>query len=53
MRKEREARSEEYKSRYFEEHIDEDTGEKTYKYGVRDYWEDRKKGDWSHLERIF
>jgi hypothetical protein len=20
---------------------------------VRDYWEDRRKGDWSHLEELF
>ena len=52
MRRDREALGKEYHSRYFEEYIDEDTGEKGYKY-VRDYWEDKKKGDWSHLEEIF
>ena len=53
MRKQREAEGHEYQSRYFEEYIDEDTGEKGYKY-IRDYWEDRKRHDWSHInEDIF
>jgi hypothetical protein len=52
MRKEREQAGIEYKSAYFEEYIDEDTGEKAYKM-VRDYWEDRKRGDWSRLQDIF
>lgn len=52
MRKEREASGIEYKSKYFEEVVDEDTGEKTFKF-VRDYWEDRKKSDWKHLDEIF
>jgi hypothetical protein len=52
MRKEREQSGHEYKSSYFEEYVDPDTGEKGYKL-VRDYWEDRKKGDWSHLENLF
>ena len=52
MRKEREMQGREYKSRYFEESYDEESGEKFYKY-VRDYWEDRRKGDWSHLEELF
>lgn len=41
MRKERESRGEEYHSKYFIEYTDEDTGEKGYKYGLRDYWQDR------------
>ena len=52
MRKDREMQGLEYKSRYFEEAFDEESGEKYYKY-VRDYWKDRKKGDWSHLEDLF
>ncbi len=52
MRKEREANHIEFKSRYFEQHVDEDSGETTYKY-IRDYWEDRRKGEWTHLEEIF
>jgi len=52
MRKEREASGREFTSRYFAQLPDEDTGEPTYKY-IRDYWEDRSKGDWSHLEEIF
>ena len=52
MRKDRESEGREFKSRYFEQLPDEDTGEPTYKY-IRDYWEDRRKADWSHLEEIF
>lgn len=52
LRKERESKGIEYKPKYFEEYVDPDTGEKGYKY-VRDYWEDRRKGDWSHIEDIF
>jgi hypothetical protein len=52
MRKAREINGEEYHCKYFEEYIDEDSGEKGYKY-VRNYWEDRKKGDWSHLDDLF
>lgn len=52
MRKDRELQGREFKSRYFEQQVDEDTGEPTYKY-IRDYWADRSKGDWSHLEEIF
>jgi hypothetical protein len=52
MRKDREQMGIEYKAKYFEEYIDEDTKEKGYKY-VRDYWEDRKRGDWSHMEDLF
>jgi hypothetical protein len=52
MRKEREMRGEEYSSRYFQEAVDPDSGEKYYKY-IRDYWADRDKHDWSHLEDIF
>lgn len=53
MRKNRENQGREYVSKYFETYIDEDSGEKGYRYGIRDYWADRKKGDWSHLEDIF
>jgi len=52
MRKDRESKGLEFQSKYFEEYIDSDSGEKGYKY-VRDYWEDRRVGDWSHLEEIF
>jgi hypothetical protein len=52
MRKDREMRGQEYQSRYFMEAIDEESGEKYFKY-IRDYWADREKGDWSHLEDIF
>jgi len=52
MRKDREMRGEEFKSRYFEETVDPESGEKYYKY-IRDYWADREKHDWSHLEDIF
>jgi hypothetical protein len=52
MRKDREVQGLEYRSRYFEEYVDEESGQTAYRY-VRDYWEDRRKGDWSHLEEIF
>eukprot|EP00352_Strombidinopsis_acuminata_P000567 CAMPEP_0176339594 /NCGR_PEP_ID=MMETSP0126-20121128/896_1 /TAXON_ID=141414 ORGANISM="Strombidinopsis acuminatum, Strain SPMC142" /NCGR_SAMPLE_ID=MMETSP0126 /ASSEMBLY_ACC=CAM_ASM_000229 /LENGTH=115 /DNA_ID=CAMNT_0017683291 /DNA_START=1587 /DNA_END=1934 /DNA_ORIENTATION=+ len=39
-------------ARYFKQEIDSDTGETYYAY-CRDYWEDRRKGDWSHLRDIF
>jgi hypothetical protein len=53
MRKEREEKGIKYEPKYFYEHIDEDTGEKMFKYGKRDYWEDRKKHDFNHLDEIF
>lgn len=53
MRKDRETKGAEYQSTYFEEYFDEEAGEKGYRYGVRDYWSDRSKGDFSHLEDIF
>jgi hypothetical protein len=53
MRKDREIQGIEYKAKYFEEYVDEDSKEKGgYKY-VRDYWEDRRKGDWSHMDDLF
>jgi hypothetical protein len=52
MRKDRETQGVEHYAKYFEEYIDPESGEKSYKY-VRDYWEDRKKGDWSHHEDLF
>jgi len=57
--KQRAARKEEEKSgipfeaKYFTQEVDDDTGDKLWKYGRRDYWEDRKKGDFAHLEDIF
>ncbi len=42
----------EYIAKYFEEYMDPESKEKGYKY-VRDYWEDRKKGDWSHMDDLF
>lgn len=53
MRKEREEKGLTYEPKYFVEAADPDTGEKIYKYGKRDYWEDRKKQDFSHLEDLF
>ncbi|TNV71218.1 hypothetical protein FGO68_gene15187 [Halteria grandinella] len=53
MRKERETQGREYQSKYFEEYFDEESGEKGYRYGIRDYWQDRNKGEFSHLEEIF
>lgn len=52
MRKEKEALGIEHKAQYFEEYTDPDTGEKGYKY-FRDYWEDRKNGNWSHIIDLF
>ena len=52
MRKEREKRGEKWRARYFEEEEDSKTGEKSFRY-VRDYWADRKTGNWGHLENIF
>jgi hypothetical protein len=52
MRKERESRGIHYKAKYFEEYEDPDSKEKGYKY-VRDYWEDRRKGEWSHMDDLF
>jgi len=52
MRKENEIKGLGDKPKYFVECIDEDTGEKGYKY-VGDYWGDRKKKDWSKLDDIF
>lgn len=52
MRKEKEALGIEHTPIYFEEYTDPDTGEKGYKH-VRDYWEDRRKGDWSHIPDLF
>lgn len=51
-RKEREARGEQYEAKYFQEFVDPVTGEVGYKY-VRDYWEDRKKREWGHLDKLF
>lgn len=53
MRKEREDNGIKYEPKYFFEATDSDTGEKIYKYGKRDYWEDRKKQNFSHLEDLF
>ena len=53
MRKDREKAKIEYESKYFEEYIDPDSGAKGFRYGKRDYWEDRKNQDWDHLEDIF
>lgn len=53
MRKEREEKGLTYEPKYFFEDTDPDTGEKMFKYGKRDYWEDRKKQNWSHLEDLF
>ena len=41
-----------YKSKYFEEYVDPESGEQGYKY-IRDYWTDRKNSDWSHMEDLF
>ena len=52
MRKAREKAREKWKPRYFEEEADPATGEKSFRY-VRDYWEDRRQGNWEHLHEIF
>jgi hypothetical protein len=53
MRKDNEEAGVEYVAKYFEEYTDPETGERGYKYGRRDYWADRKKGDWAHLDDLF
>lgn len=53
MRKEREELGQQYEAKYFFEDTDPDTNEKMYKFGKRDYWEDRKSKNWSHLESLF
>jgi hypothetical protein len=52
MRKDKETLGIEHKAKYFEESVDPDSGERYYKY-VRDYWEDRRQGDWKHMEDLF
>ena len=43
-----------FEPRYFTKVMDDDTGVEYYKYGMkRDYWEDRKRGDWGDYEDIF
>lgn len=40
--------------KYFEKYEDLEIGETYYKYGTkRNYWEDRKNGDWAHMEDIY
>jgi hypothetical protein len=41
-----------YRAKYFEETVDEDTGENSYKY-IRDYWADRKNKNWAHMDDLF
>lgn len=53
MRKEKEEKGIKYEPKYFYEDTDPDTGEKIFRYGRRDYWEDRRKQDWKHLEDLF
>jgi hypothetical protein len=52
MRKEREQRGIEYSAKYFIEDTDPESGEKYFKYS-RDYWSDREKGDWNHMDDLF
>lgn len=52
MRKLKEQQGIDHKPKYFEEYIDPESGEKGYKY-TRDYWTDRTKANWAHLEDIF
>jgi len=47
-----EANNQKWESRYFKKEVDPDSGETFYAY-CRDYWVDRRKGDWSHLRDIF
>eukprot|EP00826_Nyctotherus_ovalis_P002116 TRINITY_DN1039_c0_g1_i10.p1 TRINITY_DN1039_c0_g1~~TRINITY_DN1039_c0_g1_i10.p1 ORF type:complete len:370 (+),score=88.99 TRINITY_DN1039_c0_g1_i10:1098-2207(+) len=42
----------EHRPVYFEESIDSISGEKEYKFNGK-YWEDREKGNWSHLPTIY
>ena len=43
-----------YVPHYFSKTWDEDSQEEIYKYGLnRDYWQDRKKKDWGHLDDLF
>lgn len=44
----------EFESKYFERVFDEKIGIEYYMYGSkRDYWTDRKKHDFAHMEEIF
>ncbi len=52
MRKEREVKGYLYKPKYFELYNDPITGEEGYKY-VKDYWSDRHKSNWGHLDELF
>ena len=51
-RKKREKEVVDWKPNYFEEYIDPDTGTQEFKL-IRDYWEDSKNQDWSHLPDLF
>lgn len=43
-----------FEPKYFEKKVDEDTKAEYFAYGTkRDYWADRKKADWAHMEDIF
>lgn len=48
----RQERNEQHKAKYFEQIEDQDTGEVYYKFS-RDYWQDREKLDWQHLDNLF
>ena len=51
-RKKFEKEGREFKPKYFEEHLDENTEEKCYLFN-RLYWEDREKRDWSRIEKLW
>jgi hypothetical protein len=43
-----------FESKYFELQLDEEAGEECFVYGTkRDYWVDRRKQDFAHMEDIF
>ena len=52
MRKEREKNKIEHKPIYYIEIVDDMTKENTYMFNWK-YWDDRKKGNWSRLPKLF
>ena len=52
IRKQWEKDGREFKPKYFVESVDEISKEKCYIFN-RLYWEDREKGDWSRIEKMW
>jgi len=52
FRKIRETENIKWAPKYFKKYNDPDTGLEEYKY-TNNYWEDREKGNWSHLPDLF